>query len=131
MKSQSKHRTTSRRFHRRRGGGEQGQTIRVVYAPGYATALQSFIIQEPISVSDGIGAALTRLDDEFTNNIKTALEPEETDPKKPKRPPASTYILRILEKPEVAEVKLNRETKFCESEKKKAAAEQAKAVATN
>jgi len=39
--------------------------------------------------------------------------------------------MRILEKPEVAEVKLNRETKFCESEKKKAAAEQAKAVATN
>jgi len=99
---------------RRRTGGD-GTRIRLIYGPGAATGIESYIVVEDNAATPGWGSALKNVENSWTNFVQGMLLTTEELAEKVKK--TSTYSVNALEKPEVADIQQKREHRLCEVKK--------------
>ena len=102
-----------RKTSRRRQGGS---ILRLVYYPGYAKSMRSYTVMEPNTPSSGWGAAMKEMENETTDYFRDILAND--DERRNTLKKTSTYLINILERPEVADVKEKREKPICLSDAK-------------
>ena len=98
----------------KRGG--LGKQVRIAYSPGYGTSMRGNVYVTTDKPTGGLGAAMKEMEEDMVEFFKGILATDVEREEKKKK--TSTYVINILERPEVADVKENRETKICDGDKK-------------